>query len=409
MTSPIVTKYEGNDMDALVSIVIPVYNLEKYLKKCIDSAINQSYINIEIILVDDGSTDESGRICDYYAGVDSRVKVIHKKNGGLVSTRKEGLASSKGKYIVPLDADDWIESDMLRSMIKIMDKNKIELAQCGLQWEYSDGTSIDANDLLPEGEYDLTQKESRLYKNLFTKEADLAVNGMRLNICSCIFEKELMIKAQGLIDDNLANGEDDACFFAAILQAKKFYKFKHAYYHSLVRHGSMSRNQQMFDVKQVFIIEDIVRPILNRHKFSEVLKPMFNRYLFNLFNMYSQWSWKVGYDRLYLFDSEKIPAKTKIVIYGAGVVGQSYYLWLSDKYNVVAWIDKKKNFVHGQKIDRVEVLKNISYDYIFIAVKGKKTVEEIRQQLIQLGVDAGQIIWHEPKVSKWAFYISDRT
>ena len=395
-------------MDALVSIIIPVYNLKTYLKKCIDSARNQSYKNVEIILVDDGSIDGSESICDYYAGIDSRIRVVHKENGGLVSARKAGLSISEGKYIVPLDADDWIEADMLMSMIAVMEEKKVEFAQCGLLWEYSDGTCSDANDLLMEGEYDLTQKGSKLYKNLFTEETDLAVNGMRLNICSCIFKRELMLKAQGLIDDNLANGEDDACFFAAMLQTEKFYKFEHAYYHSMVRGGSMSRSQQMFDMKQVFTIENIVRPVLKRHKFAEALEPMFNRYLFNLFNTYSKWFWKHGYERLYLFDSAKLPPNSRIVIYGAGAVGQSYYLGLSDKYSVAAWIDKKKNFVHGKKIDRIEVLKNISYDHVVIAVKEKKTAEEIHQELIQLGVDAGQIVWEEPKVSKWAFYVSDR-
>lgn len=404
---PVATKYEEQDMDALVSIIIPVYNLEKYLKKCVDSVLIQSHRNIEIILVDDGSKDESGSVCDYYAGIDSRVKVIHKKNGGLVSARKAGLAISEGKYIVPLDADDWIEADMLMSMIAVMEEKKIEFAQCGIMWEYSDGTSADADDLIMEGEYDLTQKDSILYKNLFTKETDPSINGMRLNICSCICKRELMLKAQSLIDDNLANGEDDACFFAAMLQTEKFYKFDHAYYHSMVRGGSMSRCRQMFDMKQVFIIEDIVRPILNVHKFAEVLEPMFNRYLFNLFNSYSKWFWKFGYDRLYLFDYGNLPQEAKIVIYGAGVVGQSYYLCLSDKYNVVAWIDKEKDFAQGQKIDRVEIVKNISYDYIVIAVKAKKIAEEIRQGLIKLGVRDEKIIWQQPKVSGWAFYASD--
>ena len=97
----------------------------------------------------------------------------------------------------------------------------------------------------------------------------------------------------------------------------------------------------------------------------------------------------------------------KIVIYGAGVVGQSYYLCLSDKYNVVAWIDKEKDFAQGQKIDRVEILKSISYDCIVIAVKEKKTAQEISNGLIQLGVKDEQIIWQKPKVSSWAFYASD--
>ena len=90
----------------LVSIVVPIYNVEKYLKKCIDSIINQTYKNIEIILVDDGSTDNCGKICDEYTKTDNRIVVIHKKNGGLSDARNAGLDIAKGKYIAFVDSDD---------------------------------------------------------------------------------------------------------------------------------------------------------------------------------------------------------------------------------------------------------------------------------------------------------------
>ena len=101
----------------LVSVIIPVYNVEIYLRECVDSVINQTYKNLEIILVNDGSTDSSGRICDEYAGLDNRVKVIHRQNGGPSKTRNAGLKKATGKYIYFLDSDDYIENDTFAILV----------------------------------------------------------------------------------------------------------------------------------------------------------------------------------------------------------------------------------------------------------------------------------------------------
>ena len=98
--------------NGLISVIVPVYNVESYLEKCIDSIIHQTYKNLEIILVDDGSTDNSGKICDVYKEKDSRIKVIHKQNRGLSSARNCGLEIAKGEYIGFVDGDDYIAEDM---------------------------------------------------------------------------------------------------------------------------------------------------------------------------------------------------------------------------------------------------------------------------------------------------------
>ena len=126
-----------------VTIIIPVYNVEKYLREAIDSAINQTYKNLEIILVDDGSTDKSGEICDEYIKLDNRIKVIHKKNGGLSDARNAGLDSCTGKYIMFLDSDDFLEPDAVENMYnEIVEKdadyvigNYINATEEGEKWE----------------------------------------------------------------------------------------------------------------------------------------------------------------------------------------------------------------------------------------------------------------------------------
>ena len=111
---------------AKISIIIPVYNTEEYLRQCLDSVLLQTFRDIEIICVDDGSTDSSPQILDSYKAHDSRIKVIHKENTGLVAARKTGLAAATGKYIGYVDSDDWIEPMMYEKLYKLVSKQTVD-------------------------------------------------------------------------------------------------------------------------------------------------------------------------------------------------------------------------------------------------------------------------------------------
>ncbi len=117
-------------MEELISIIIPVYNVEKYLNRCLESVINQKYRKLEIILIDDGSTDNSGKICDEYALKDSRIKVIHKKNDGVSVARNTGIKIAKGNYIGFVDSDDWIHPDMYKKLYQALIKNQADISCC---------------------------------------------------------------------------------------------------------------------------------------------------------------------------------------------------------------------------------------------------------------------------------------
>ena len=110
-----------------VSIIVPVYNIENYIRVCVESILAQTYESFELILVDDGSKDNSGILCDEYAAIDSRVKVIHKENGGVSSARNTGLQQAKGKWIMYVDGDDWIEPDMIESLIETAKATEADL------------------------------------------------------------------------------------------------------------------------------------------------------------------------------------------------------------------------------------------------------------------------------------------
>lgn len=145
--------------EPLISVIVPVYKVEEFIHQCVDSIIGQTYKNLEIILVDDGSPDNCPAICDEYAAKDSRVKVIHKKNGGLSDARNAGMSICTGDYIAYVDSDDWIEPEMYSGIMKMMLENDLDIVFCtvrevingekaGIRYEYyPDGTVCDAKEI----------------------------------------------------------------------------------------------------------------------------------------------------------------------------------------------------------------------------------------------------------------------
>lgn len=140
-----------NDMQ-LVEVIIPVYNVEEYLSRCIDSILQQSYQNIRIWLVDDGSIDGSGYICDSYAKETTKVIAIHKSNGGLSSARNEGLnrikqmpINEQGAYVSFVDSDDWVEPEFIKFLVNLLESTKSDIAQCGHYVTFSDSYEVDKN------------------------------------------------------------------------------------------------------------------------------------------------------------------------------------------------------------------------------------------------------------------------
>ena len=118
-------------MDEKISVIVPVYNVEQYLERCVDSIINQTYKNLEIILVNDGSTDNSGQLCDELAKKDDRIRVIHKKNGGLSDARNVGIDEAESELIGFIDSDDYIDEDMYELLINNMKNANADLSMCG--------------------------------------------------------------------------------------------------------------------------------------------------------------------------------------------------------------------------------------------------------------------------------------
>ncbi len=217
---------------ALLSIIVPIYNVAPFLNKCIDSILSQSFSDFELILVDDGSTDGSGGICDGYAKTDNRITVIHKENNGVVSARKAGLKAASGVYVGYVDGDDWIDRDMYRYMIDNAVTYNCDLVMCDVEHEaYSKKEYNNISAALETGYYSRQELEEKLFPIMMYSGTFYSF-GIYPVIWNKLFRRELLIKHQFAVYDNIRSGEDAACVYPYFLEINSMYFMKYQYlYH----------------------------------------------------------------------------------------------------------------------------------------------------------------------------------
>lgn len=238
-------------MKKLISIIVPVYNVETYLEKCVNSIINQTYKNLEVILIDDGSTDSSGIICDEIARKDSRIKVIHKKNFGVSAARNLGLDNANGEYIGFVDSDDWIEPNMYELLYREIEENNSDIAIC---------------DVFLEKEFIEVHKVISQNKNIFNKDEifEMLLDNNGFNwLCNKLFKKDLFNDVR--IDPRIHMGEDILCVCQCISKGSTFTYISEPLYHYLIREDSACNDK--FNIKKVTNI-DAYKKILNIYSYN---------------------------------------------------------------------------------------------------------------------------------------------
>ncbi len=230
--------------DILVSIVVPVYNVEKYVGECIDSLICQNYKKLEIILVDDGSSDKSGEICDCYAKKDDRIIVIHKDNGGLSSSREAGISIATGDYIMLVDGDDWIDSVTVgRCVEKAEEKENVDCVLFSYIKEYP-GSSVPMH--IMDGYTELTQEqaEDRVYRRLFGLSNEELCHPERMeNVVSCCMKlyRASVAKKGRYFDNRVVGSSEDALFnMYALHNCRNVTYIDECYYHYRKTGNSLS-------------------------------------------------------------------------------------------------------------------------------------------------------------------------
>ena len=236
----------------LFSVIVPIYNVEKYLKKCIDSVLSQSYANFELILVDDGSPDNCPTICDEYAAIDTRIKVIHKPNGGLVSARQAGIREAVGDYVFHLDGDDAILPDALESAYKIICDTNADMVSFSYQVCIDDVAGEVVEDLAEEGLYNKEDLKKSIYPNLLSNKN---MQHLFYFLWGKAIKRELATKHQLNVNTAISMGEDVSCSTPCYLDANTVYMSKKAVYLYTVRGDSITTN---FKTSQISQVADVV-------------------------------------------------------------------------------------------------------------------------------------------------------
>ncbi|MGD6889795.1 glycosyltransferase [Bacillus mobilis] len=229
----------------LISLIVPIYNVEGFLPRCLDSIIKQEYQNLEIVLVNDGSTDRSGRICDQYAEKDERFIVFHKDNGGVSSARNVGLNKANGNYIGFVDPDDWIEPNMISKLYELIIQYKAEIAMCGYVKEDVNGLPL--------------SKPIELSTEILNKEeilnSILNPSGFRGFLCNKLFSVDLFQKKQIYLDEEIHFCEDLLFCCQAILNAKQVVYDSTPYYHYIIHDSNASKSN--FSLKKLTALDSL--------------------------------------------------------------------------------------------------------------------------------------------------------
>jgi len=206
----------------IVSIIVPVYNSGKYLHECIESILKQTYHNIEVILVNDGSTDESLNICKEYKRMDKRINLINKNNSGVSDTRNEGIQNSNGAYISFIDSDDYIEETMIEEMVNCIEKKKTDLVVCNYKLDYS-GKILEKSPRLTSGDYLVKDINGKLID-------DGTLTGILFgSVCFCLYKRTIIDNNSIQFDPKIKINEDGFFNISYILNCTSLYALSNAY------------------------------------------------------------------------------------------------------------------------------------------------------------------------------------
>ncbi|MDE7311141.1 MAG: glycosyltransferase [Eubacterium sp.] len=373
----------------VLSVVIPVYNVQDYLDRCVQSVKKQSYKNMEIILVDDGSTDQSGKYCDQYAAEDARIRVIHKENGGLVSARKAGLAVAKGNYISIVDSDDWLEAGMYEKLMTLIENTQADVVTSGYIRDY--GTHcIEHKESIAAGVYEGEEKIKHICSRMISTETFFE-SRIAMSLCGKIFKKELVSACYSKVDDYIKVGEDAACVYPCLLAADKIVVSGMEFYHYCMRADSIMGSSREFEWERYLALFQILEKECGKYiqKVPNILRQI---RIFESYILLLKYPEKIiSYENEVLVPFGKIMPSDRIVVYGAGRFGRRLKTLLEKKYRwkITAWIDKTT----GDGIQPIECLDSIVYDKIIIAVLVEQAAAELREELAAKKIEKEKILF----------------
>ena len=384
-----------------ISVIVPVFNAENYLRRSLDSILNQTYRNLEIILVDDGSTDGSAEIMEKYAKRDKRVVVFrHARNMGLVRARKTGVNQATGDYISYVDADDEVSLTRCEELLPQMEAG-IEIITTDVVQIYSSHSRQKMTNYFPEKTYN----EEEICSEILSQIADTGhfhKRNLRTYVWGGFFSRSLLQRCQPLVADEIVMGEDTVCFLWCLLYAKSLAIVSGAEYYYYKNTGSMCHISS-FDVenrkkvrKSHAAFEKFIQEyLLHLHEgLNEVVGRQL-RHTFYYLTIASDYRSLVEQRPQETFFPFGVPITFSVIIYGAGSFGQQLYEYWSgrEEVKILAWCDKsfEKYVAAGLEVYSSETILEVKSDYVLMAIAQYDVAQKAAKDLMGMGVERKRI------------------
>ena len=372
----------------LVTIIIPAYNVREYISECVQSILNQNYRNLEVIVVDDGSTDDTGKLCDALS--DSRLSVIHKKNGGLVSARKRGLAQATGAYVGFVDGDDYVEPCFVSNLVNAIEDTKADFVHAGY-CEFDENGVYECSGRF-EKQFLLEDDNARirfLNEYVFSKGSICWITN---SIWSKMFTRELIQDCYSSVPDSQSYGEDLINLIRCVMRCTKIATINNTDYRYRIRANSMTHldKKELF-YKEIELCNQIreMDVVVNSESLSESV------YNFLRNKVEDVWMQTASY----YFENEALLTNKRIVIYGAGRVGVDYYTQLNGICQDVRMVDRNFENIGIDNVYNPKTIRDIEADYVLIAVEKEEIASEIMIDLGEMGIPKEKILWSAPMKS----------
>lgn len=438
-------------MEPLVSVVIPTYNAERYLEENIQSLLEQTYTNIELIYVNDGSLDMSEDILERHRINDKRIRIIKQKNSGAASARNNGIRNAKGKYILILDADDFFDVNMIKMSVKRAEEQNADIVIFNgyrfdqITGEYSDLPGAINRNVMPERENfnakdcqdDIFQITgywvwNKLYRLEYIREHDILFQEIPLiddaffNVCALALAKIITVLDKQLVFYRMNNSSSKSFSYKRRAQylyeahryiMEEFKKrgiyddYRISIYKGAINHYKFMLNRieeyelyaQAFDSIKEYLQElnafETVKTSEKLKNYSDFMESV-EEYSAAQF-LFADYRNKRKYLPRFVFPYELVNISSHVVLYGAGAVGHYFYAqnMVKNYCKIVAWLDKNfQNFDKNLGIKAPDCIVGIKYDYVLIAIETEEIANKIKMWLLGQGVEEKKILWKRPNI-----------
>lgn len=387
-------------MSYTISVIVTIYNLEKYIEKCLDSILNQQYPIKELVLVDDGSEDNSFLICQEYKKNNPNIIIVRTNRVGTAAARMEGTQKASGDYIAYVDGDDWIESTMYSEYMNLANIYTADVIIGEIIKDYQE-TSVLVKNRIKSGIY-TDKNHIELLENMWDC-GSFSNGGIHASLCSKVFRRESIKPYIEKVDKRIAFGEDAAVLYPFLMDCKKVMVTDLIGYHWVMHENSKTHSHDLLYLEELNYLDNYIRPIIPEALLLPFMLNQIQNALHREFDFCNKYEIQCKDNQQrnlpFLFPFELVEKTDRVLIYGNGMVGKCFCNQLKNGYCAVVGVVDMNNFNNDDyDVIRPEEIKEYEFDKLIIAADKEDVAKEIKDVVISKGVDEKKIVWKNYRI-----------